>query len=223
MSTGDRLYGGEPLHARRRDQKQRLLVAAREVFAERGFTAASIDDVVSRARVSRTSFYRFFAGKEECMLAVLDEAITRLMVTFAAATVAEDPEERIRLGVRGIVEGLASDPATARVLLVEAVGASPAIEDARRTARGQFARLLEAELRRTPGWTGRSQLEVEVTARGTMAAVVEAVGDLVARDRAERWEKLVEPLTLFTTRALNPSEVAGQGSRVGVEELGDQG
>src|SRR6476659_4675681 len=106
MTTGDRLYGGEPLHARRRDQKQRLLVAAREVFAERGFAAASIDDVVSRARVSRTSFYRFFAGKEECMLAVLDEAITRLMFTFAAAATAEEPEERIRLGVRGIVEGL---------------------------------------------------------------------------------------------------------------------
>src|SRR4051794_2694329 len=123
MMNEDRLYGGEPLHARRRDQQQRLLAGARDVFAERGFAAASIEDVVSRARVSRTSFYRFFGGKEDCMLAVLDEAITRLMLTFAAATAAEDPEERIRLGVRGIVEGLASDPATARVLLVEAVGA----------------------------------------------------------------------------------------------------
>jgi AcrR family transcriptional regulator len=222
MTTGDRLYGGEPLHARRRDQKQRLLAAAREVFAERGFAAASIEDVVSRARVSRTSFYRFFQGKEDCMLAVLDEAITRLMLTFAAATAADDPEERIRLGVRGIVEGLASDPVTARVLLVEAVGASPEIEDTRRAARGQFARLLEGELRRTPGWIGRPQLEVEVTARATIAAVVEAVGDLVARDRAERWERLVEPLTRFTLRALTPSEMAPRGAGVRVEQLDDQ-
>ena len=223
MTKGDRLYGGEPLHARRRDQQQRLLDAAREVFAERGFASASIDDIVSRARVSRTTFYRFFAGKEECMLAVFDEAISRLMEAFASAAAAEDPEERVRLGVGRIVEGLASDPATARVVLVEAVGASPEIEDARRSARANFARLLEAELRRTPGWIGRPQEEIEVTARATMAAVVEAVGDLVHRGRADRWEKLVEPLTAFVIRALNPSEVTRQGGGVGVEELGDQG
>jgi AcrR family transcriptional regulator len=222
MTKGERLYGGEPLHARRRDQLQRLLTAAREVFAERGFAAASIDDIVSSARVSRTTFYRFFSGKEECMLAVFEDAISRLMETFATAAAAQDPEERVRQGVRRIVEGLASDPATARVVLVEAVGASPEIEDARRNARAGFARLLEAELRRTPGWIGRSQEEIEVTARATMAAVVESVGDLVHRGRADRWEKIVEPLTAFVIRALNPSEVARRSGGVGVEQLGDQ-
>jgi AcrR family transcriptional regulator len=199
-----RLYGGEPLHARRRDQRQRLLRAARDVFAERGYAAASIEEVVARARVSRTSFYRFFAGKEECMLAVLEEAVSGLIDAFAAAASAEDPEERIRLGVRGIVEGLASDPATARVVLVEAVGASAAIEDARIKARAQFARLLAAELRRYPGWAGHSKAEIELTALATMAAVAEAVADLVARGRADRWEALIEPLTRFAMRALTP-------------------
>ena len=222
MTKGERLYGGEPLHARRRDQQERLLAAAREVFAERGFAAASIDDIVSRARVSRTTFYRFFAGKEECLLAVFDDAITRRMETFATAAAAENPEERVRQGVRRIVEGLASDPATSRVILVEAVGASPEIEDARRKARAGFARLLEAELRRTPGWIGRSQEEVEVTARATMAAVVESVGDLVHRGRADRWEKIVEPLTAFVIRALDPSEVTSRSGGVRIDELGDQ-
>ena len=98
----DRLYGGEPLHARRRDQQQRLLVAAREVFAKRGFASASIDDIVSRARVSRTTFYRFFAGKEECMLAVFDEAISRLMETFATAGMQRlTPVEPVPLGHHG--------------------------------------------------------------------------------------------------------------------------
>jgi AcrR family transcriptional regulator len=225
-----RLYGGESLHARRRDQRQRLLAAARDVFAESGYAAASIEEVVSRARVSRTSFYRFFAGKEDCMLAVLDEAVSGLMEAFATAAAAEDPEERIRLGVRGIVEGLASEPATARVVLVEAVGASPAIEDARIRARAQFARLLEQELRRYPGWIGHSPAEIELTALATMAAVAEAVADLVAHGRADRWETLVEPLTRFAIRALTPqgesaptaSEVAAAGGGVGSDELRDQ-
>ena len=199
-----RLYGGEPLHARRRDQRQRLLTAARDVFAESGYAAASIDDIVSRARVSRTSFYRFFDGKEECMLAVLGEAVSRLTDAFAVAASAADPEERIRLGVRGIVEGLASEPATARVVLVEAVGASSAIEEARISARAQFARLLGEELRRYPGWIGHPPAEIELTALATMAAVAEAVADLVARGRADRWETLLDPLTRFVFRALTP-------------------
>jgi hypothetical protein len=130
------------------------------------------------------------------------------MDAFATAAAAEDPEERIRLGIRGIVEGLASEPATARVVLVEAVGASQAIEDARLRARAQFARLLEEELRRSPGWIGHPPAEIELTALATMAAVAEAVADLVARGRAERWETLILPLTSFAVRALTPEGAA---------------
>ena len=48
-----------------------------------GYANASIDEIVSRARVSRTSFYRLFDDKEDCMLAVFEEAIEGLMAAFA--------------------------------------------------------------------------------------------------------------------------------------------
>jgi AcrR family transcriptional regulator len=225
-----RVYGGEPLHARRRDQRQRLLAAAREVFAESGYAGASIDEVVARARVSRTSFYRFFANKEECMLAVFEEAIDALEAVFAEAAQAEEPEQRIRLGVRGIVGGLAADPAMARVVLVEVVGASPRLERERLEARNRFAGLLAAEMRRYRGWRRRPEREVELIALATMAALAEPVSALVARDRARSWEEIVEPLTHFALRALTPpgepvaqaSEVARGSGGVGVDELADQ-
>jgi AcrR family transcriptional regulator len=204
VRDGERLYAGEPLHARRRDQRERLLGAARDVFAEEGYAAGSIDAIVARARVSRTSFYRFFAGKEECMLALLGEAMERLEASFASAATAEDPEERIRLGVRGIVAGLGSEPATARVVLVEAVGASPAIEEARLAARSRFAAMLEAEMRRYPAWLARPPQELEVTALATIAAIAESVSYFVCGDRGGSWEQLLEPLTRFALRALDP-------------------
>jgi len=225
-----RVYGGEPLHARRRDQRQRLLAAAREVFAESGYAGASIDEIVARARVSRTSFYRFFANKEECMLAVFEQAIGALESAFAEAAQADEPEQQIRLGVRGIVGGLAADPALARVVLVEVVGASPRLERERREARSRFARLLAAEMRRYRGWRRRPEREVELIALATMAALAEPVSVLVARDGARGWEEIVEPLTDFALRALTPpgeplvqaSEVARGGRGVGVDQLGDQ-
>jgi AcrR family transcriptional regulator len=206
------------------------VAAALEIFAEGGYAGASIDEIVSRARVSRTSFYRFFANKEQCMLAVFGEAIDGLAAAFAEAAAAEAPEQRIRLGVRGIVGALAADPAMARVVLVEAVGASPRIEQERREARARFAGLLAAEMRRYGGWRRRPRREVELIALATMAALAEPVSVLVARDGDGGWEEMVEPLISFALRALTPpcesipdsSEVASGGGGVGVDQLGDE-
>ena len=199
-----RVYRGETLHARRADQRDRIFDAARMVFSANGYANASIDEIVALARVSRTSFYRFFENKEDCMLAVYEDAIENLALAFVRAAEAERPEERIRLGVAEIIRGLAADPEVARVVLVEAVGASPRIEQARINARITFTGLLAAELRRYPGWRERPEDEIEVVALATMAAIAETVGALIADDRASEWRRLVEPLTRFAMRALTP-------------------
>lgn len=200
-----RLYRGETLERRRADQRERILAAARTAFAEHGYAAASIDEIVARARVSRTAFYRFFANKEECLLALFAEAMERLGTSLAEIAAGDDPpEEQIKAGVRAIVEGLASDPALARVVLIESVGATPAVEEARLAARLGFARLLEAEVRGYPGWQGRPSEEVELVAVATMAAVAESVVHLVAAGRAADWPQIVDPLARYALRALTP-------------------
>lgn len=63
----------------REEQKlftRRLLVeAARKVFAERGFGAATIDDVVRAAGASRATFYLHFTSKAEVMAAIYESLI----------------------------------------------------------------------------------------------------------------------------------------------------
>lgn len=203
--ASSRVYRGETLHARRADQRDRIFDAARNVFSTTGYANASIDEIVSLARVSRTSFYRLFENKEDCMLAVYEEAIEGLALVFVRAAEAQRPEERIRRGVAEIIRGLAADPEVARVVLVEAVGASPRIEQARVNARITFTGLLSAELRRYPGWRNHPETEIEVVALATMAAIAETVGALVADDRAAEWRTLIEPLTDFAMRALTPA------------------
>jgi AcrR family transcriptional regulator len=208
-----RIYGGEPLDARRRDQRERLLAAAREVFAERGYATASIEEIVSAAHVSRTAFYRFFESKEACLLALFDDAMAQLGGALeAVAARSVPPEEKIRSAVRAVVGSLAGDPAMARIVLIEAVGATPAVERARAQARIAFARLLEAEVRDYEPWRHRSSAEIELVAIATLAAISESVSHLVATDRASDWRKLVAPLTRYVLRALTPDQVALQPS-----------
>lgn len=49
-----------------------LLLAAREEFEERGFTAATLELISDRAGFSRTAVYKHFAGKDDIFLAVAE-------------------------------------------------------------------------------------------------------------------------------------------------------
>jgi AcrR family transcriptional regulator len=49
------------------DTRQRLLEAGLEVFADRGYHAARVDDIVRAAETSHGTFYLYFANKEELL------------------------------------------------------------------------------------------------------------------------------------------------------------
>jgi AcrR family transcriptional regulator len=63
--------------AERGDTRAALLDAAAEVFAERGFRDASVDEVAQRAGFSKGALYWHFAGKDELFLALLEERVDR--------------------------------------------------------------------------------------------------------------------------------------------------
>jgi len=54
------------------DQAERIMRAVAEAVAERGYAETTLDDIVGRAACSLSTFYSYFADKEEAMLATLD-------------------------------------------------------------------------------------------------------------------------------------------------------
>src|SRR5512141_1598465 len=75
--------GGRELRSRGRRTRERLMAAGAEVFAERGYHAARVDDVVKLAETSHGTFYLYFANKEELFHALAEEVAERL-ATLAA-------------------------------------------------------------------------------------------------------------------------------------------
>ena len=93
-------------------QTQRaLLDAAREVFADQGFSEASIADIVERAGSSVGSLYHHFGGKSELFLALWQEhqqAYEQAASTAVAAARQQgvtDPAELFAAGARAFLEG----------------------------------------------------------------------------------------------------------------------
>ena len=60
-----------------------LLDAAEEVFAEKGFTPATLDDIAHAAGYTKGAIYKHFATKEELFLAVSDRYWRRYFDNFA--------------------------------------------------------------------------------------------------------------------------------------------
>jgi len=57
---------------------ERLRAAAREVFADVGFVAARVEDVVDRAAVSHGTFYTYYANKQAVLVDLVETAAARL-------------------------------------------------------------------------------------------------------------------------------------------------
>jgi AcrR family transcriptional regulator len=129
-------------------QRERLLRAAAAEFADRGYAGASSESISRRAGMSKATFYEHFANKEECIIALFDEAsqvVTESMVRAARGVGSRDALQRMKAAVRAFLTSLAEHPEFAQTLLVEIIGAGPRAAQRRDQMVQQFADVLDAE------------------------------------------------------------------------------
>ena len=79
------------------DTRDRILAAARELFATKGFGSTSVADILHTADVNAGSLYHFFPGKQDVLLAVLDAYHAGIgpMLLDPAWTGVADPIDRV--------------------------------------------------------------------------------------------------------------------------------
>jgi AcrR family transcriptional regulator len=78
---------------RRRQTRARLLDAAGQVFARRGFHAATVDEVADAAGYTKGAVYSNFANKDELFLALLDQRLAAQLQQVEALYAIESSEE----------------------------------------------------------------------------------------------------------------------------------
>jgi AcrR family transcriptional regulator len=130
-----------PLEVRLTVQRRRLFEAAATVFARRGFADATAEAISREAGMSKATFYEHFANKEECILALFDEAATEVMRQMAGAESghAASYPEHLRLGTRAFLRTLAEWPDATQTVLVEIIGAGPRATERRDAILDAFA------------------------------------------------------------------------------------
>lgn len=100
----------------------RLVLAAAQAVGELGGGAAVVD-IVSRAGVSRKTFYEIFADRDQCLLAAFDQALAAAAhEALPAWSMQASWVERIRGALAGILAFLDSEPTFGNLLLGDSTG-----------------------------------------------------------------------------------------------------
>lgn len=79
-----------------KERREQLLDVARALFAERGFDAASVEEIANRAKVSKPVVYEHFGGKEGIYAVVVDREMHALLGRMTSA-LSEDAHPRVLL------------------------------------------------------------------------------------------------------------------------------
>jgi AcrR family transcriptional regulator len=150
-------------------QRSRLIAAALREIDERGYAGTTVAHITSRSRISRRTFYELFANREECLAAVLDQAVAAVERDLAEAQLEGLPwRERIRGGLWVILSFFDREPAIARVCVVQALGAGNGVLERREAILAQLAGVVDEGRTSAPRDAGCNRL----TAEGVVGAAL---------------------------------------------------
>jgi AcrR family transcriptional regulator len=148
-------------------QRARLLGAAATSISELGYAGASVAHIAGRARVSRRTFYDLFEGREDCLFAVLEDAVERVMGEIAQADLTGLAwRDRVRGGLLVILSFLDREPVLARVCVVQALQGGPQALAWREAILAELAGILD----QGRGESARAGECTDLTAEGLVGA-----------------------------------------------------
>jgi AcrR family transcriptional regulator len=118
-----------------RTQRQRIIDAIIESCAEKTYAATTITDIVARAHISRTTFYKHFDDKRACFDAALDRCLSELQeIAGASHDPSDAPADAARKAATAVLETLAARPGLAQLLTGDAIALQPKVIERYRRA-----------------------------------------------------------------------------------------
>jgi AcrR family transcriptional regulator len=113
---------------KREQRREQLLRHARDVFAQKGYHAAKIDDIVAQASVARGTFYLHFDDKRRIFEELVDDFLSRISLAIVRIRVDDatsPPLLQLRDNVHRVLEVGLGDPGMTKILLKNAAGLDP--------------------------------------------------------------------------------------------------
>jgi AcrR family transcriptional regulator len=100
--------------------KERILEAAAQIFSEKGFHAASMQDIARSVNLQKASLYHHVSSKQEILLELLDRALDILIGQIEVVKSQDgSPEDKLHQAMQVYLQTLTDQRGLAAVLLFE--------------------------------------------------------------------------------------------------------
>lgn len=208
MTTVDR-----PLRRDAQRNRERLLDAARELFAQRGL-AVTLDDIAQRAGVGVGTAYRRFSSREELIVALFEERMQEIVSLAQEAFASDDPWTALVDFLTRMAELQADDRGLKEVLLGSGEG------------RERVARIRDELRPRAQALIERAQAagavrpDIDASDLPLLQMMISAVADVAPPDRPDLWRRFLA-LLLDGIRAPGAARPQLPGPPLGFDAVED--
>jgi AcrR family transcriptional regulator len=174
----------KPLRRDAQRNRELLLAAARELFAERGL-AVTLDDVAHRAGVGVGTAYRRFGSRDELIDALFEQRMQEIVALADEALVDEDPWRALTIFLERLVELQAADRGLKEVLLGTKEGRerSCRVRDKVRPRAVELVRRAQA--------AGALRADFDASDLPLLQIMVGAIADVATPDRPDLWRRFL--------------------------------
>ncbi|WP_239021652.1 TetR/AcrR family transcriptional regulator [Nocardioides jishulii] len=99
------------------ERREQLITIGRGIFAERGFEGTAIEEVASRAGVSKPVVYEHFGGKEGLYAVVVDREVTQLLLQMRSSLSPAEPRALLESSALALLTYIEESPDGFRIIV----------------------------------------------------------------------------------------------------------
>jgi len=188
-------------------QRERLLAAMIGAVTEIGYNALTVQNVLTRAGISRPTFYEQFEDKEDCFLAAFDAAATRMRERIEAAAADSGPSwrDQLRTGIAELLRYIADERQEARMVIIEARASSPTGLQRRDALLDRFASCIDALVRED-----LDEPPSAIAAAGVVGGIESVLYARLQKGETDELDALLPSLMYFAVLAYAGREAAAE-------------
>jgi AcrR family transcriptional regulator len=188
-------------------QRERLLAAMVSTATEVGYSTLTVQNVLTRAGISRPTFYEQFEDKEDCFLAAFDASAARMRECIEATASGAGPgwRDQLRSGIAELLRFIAEEPEEARMVIVEARASSPTGLRRRDELLDRFATCIDNLVRED-----LDEPPSAIAAAGVVGGIESVLYARLQKGQTKDLDSLLPALMYFAVLAYAGQEAAGE-------------
>ena len=147
----------KPLHkpSIREINERTILAAAETVFAERGFSGATMSMIAARAGAPKANIHYYFPTKEILYRAVVERVLTAWLDAARSFDMSDDPKEALTAYIGAKMDLAREMPLSSQIYASEMMRGAPVVQDFLDTTLSEWVRSRSAVVRR---WVAEGKL-----------------------------------------------------------------